>query len=135
MADSEAKLDAVIDKLVKDVEAAVHALYRGDVRQQTVRVRSESHRKAAREALKPMLTLHQGGGAARDAAPPSPSGTPLSADEITAITRCVMAWLPMGAPSSATPDSRCVPAGRELVPSWADREKAREALRKMGLGK
>jgi len=32
---------------------------------------------------------------------------------------------------SATPDSRCVAAGREMVPTWGDREQARAALRKL----
>ena len=131
MARPEQLLDTVIDKLVKDVETAVHALYRGDVRQQTARLRSDVHRKAARDALLPLLA----GVPAAAAAPAgafTPSALPLGPEEVTALSRCVMAWLPMGPPASAEPDSRCVPAGRELMPSWAERERAREALKKRG---
>lgn len=126
MAKPEDLLDTVIDRLVKDVETAVHALYRGDVRQQTARVRSEVHRKAARQALLPLLT--------NGPAVPPPrtggAGAPMDAEELAALTRCVMGWLPMGPPTEAAPDSRCVPAGRELMPSWGERERARDALKR-----
>jgi hypothetical protein len=126
-------LGDIIDKLARDVEAAVHALYRGDVRQNTVKARTEVHRKAAREAVAQLL-----GGASGASAPPAATanGAPasLAADEVEALTRCVMAWLPMGAPSAAAADSRCVPAGRELMPSWGEREKARQAARRLSNG-
>ena len=161
MAGPNDALDRVIDKLIRDVEQAVHALYRGDVRQQTAKARTDGHRSAARNALRELLA---------GAAPvPSPAGMPvaapagafgarpvspvrtgagpadpfastaaavsgngsLTADEAAAITKCVMAWLPMGAPTTAAPDSRCVPAGKELAPSWQSRELAREAIRRV----
>ena len=63
---SEAQLNSIIDKLVKDVELAVHAMYRGDVRQNTAKVRTDSHRRAAYDALRPLVsseTAQPAGGA------------------------------------------------------------------------
>jgi hypothetical protein len=132
----EDKLEEVIKALVRDVAAGVHAMYRGDIRQQTAQVRMSAFIAQAREALLPMLaggvtsaglqptsvgTLH----------PPARGSESLSAEEAAAITRCVMAWGPMGNPAEATPDSRCVPGAKELVPGWGDREKAREAIRRI----
>jgi hypothetical protein len=133
MSASPKALGDIIDKLARDVEAAVHALYRGDVRQNTAKARTEVHRRAARDAVAQLVG--DGDGAS---APPTTvtagSPTALSADEVEALTRCVMAWLPMGAPSAAAADSRCVPAGRELMPSWGEREKARQAARRLSNG-
>ena len=161
MAAPNEALDRVLDKLIRDVEQAVHALYRGDVRQQTAKARTDGHRSAARKALqdllagavapasvappvaspvgtsfgaRPLSPVHAGGGpadpfAARPAA--VPGGASLSVDEATAITKCVMAWLPMGQPNAVPPDSRCVPAAKELAPSWQIRELAREAIRRL----
>jgi len=132
----EDQLDEVIKNLVRDVAGGVHAMYRGDIRQQTAQVRMSAFVAQAREALLPLLA----GGAPRgmqptsvgSMQPPAPRASePLSAEEAAAVTRCVMAWGPMGNPSEATPDSRCVPGGKELVPSWGDREKAREAIRRL----
>lgn len=149
MAGSSDSLDRVLDKLVRDVEQAVHSLYRGDVRQQTAKARTDVHRAAARKALAELLgagapmaaaNAGRGGVAAHGGSPPLtsftpgaglPPGTPLTEDEAVAITRCIMAWLPMGPPSGAAADSRCVPAGKELIPLWADRELAREAARRL----
>jgi hypothetical protein len=66
--------------------------------------------------------------------PPARAAEALSAEEAAAITRCIMAWGPMGNPSEAALDSRCAPGAKELVPSWGDREKAREALRRLAGG-
>jgi hypothetical protein len=52
-------------------------------------------------------------------------------DDLAALRKCVLAWLPMGAPSQAAADSRCIAAGRELLPSWGEREAARNALAKV----
>jgi hypothetical protein len=52
-------------------------------------------------------------------------------EEGEVVMKCVMAWMPMGSPSSATPDSKCIAAGREMVPTWGDRERARAALKKV----
>lgn len=128
MASHEETLDQVLAKLVRDVEMAVHALYRGDVRQQTAKAKTEVHRQTARTALAPLVGNGRPGGTVLTA---PAAGGDLSADEVAAITRCIMAWLPMGAPSAASDGSRCVPAGRELAPSWGDRERARQALKRV----
>lgn len=161
MAGPNDSLDRVLDKLIRDVEQAVHALYRGDVRQQTAKARTDTHRVAARKALQELLDGAPGaaavpapatgrGGVSFAPAPPLAFGPPpapgtafnapasggmagghLSPDEAAALTKCIMAWLPMGAPSGAAPESRCVAAGKELIPSWGERELAREALRRV----
>jgi hypothetical protein len=132
----EDKLEEVIKNLVRDVAAGVHAMYRGDIRQQTAQVRMSAFVTQARDALLPLLA-GSGGVAAMNPMsvgslqPPVRSSETLSAEEAAAITRCIMAWGPMGNPSEAAADSRCAPGAKELVPSWGDREKAREALRRL----
>ena len=132
----EDRLEEVIKALVRDVAAGVHAMYRGDIRQETAQVRMSAFVTQAREALLPLLA----GGAGLSGVhplsvgslqPPPRGPDPLSAEEAAAVTRCIMAWGPMGNPSEAAADSRCVPGAKELVPSWGDREKAREALRRL----
>jgi hypothetical protein len=136
----EDKIEEVIKNLVRDVAAGVHAMYRGDIRQQTAQVRMSGFVTQAREALMSLL-VGSGGGLARmtpmsvgSLQPPTRGAEALSAEDAAAITRCVMAWGPMGNPSEATPDSRCVPGAKELVPSWGDREKAREAVKRLAGG-
>jgi hypothetical protein len=131
MSQSEQQLEAILDRLVRDVEASVHAMYRGDHRQNTMQVRSETHRKAARDALLPLI-----GGTPRGSTPamssaPLANGAMLGPDEIAAMTRCIMAWLPMGSPTDASPQSRCIAAAKELAPSWGEREKARLAAKRL----
>jgi hypothetical protein len=146
----EDKLDEVIKNLVRDVAAGVHAMYRGDIRQQTAQVRMSAFVAQAREALLPLLGRsgavsglqpRQVGSLLQprqvgSLQPPAAAGSSamLASEEAAAVTRCIMAWGPMGNPSEATPDSRCVPGAKELVPSWGDREKAREALRRLAGG-
>lgn len=127
---SEAQLNSVIEKLVKDVELAVHAMYRGDVRQNTAQARTDTHRRTAYEALRPLVAAQA---PAADAAPAdaAAAGGTLTADEASAIMRCIMGWLPMGAPNAAAPESRCVAAARELFPTWGDRERARQAVKRV----
>jgi hypothetical protein len=132
----EDKLEEVIKNLVRDVAAGVHAMYRGDIRQETAQVRMSAFVTQAREALLPLLA---GAGVpvghpmrVGSLQPPAAAGAqPISAEEAAAITRCIMAWGPMGNPAEATPESRCVPGAKELVPSWGDREKGREAIRRL----
>jgi hypothetical protein len=123
---SEAQLNSIIEKLVKDVELSVHAMYRGDVRQNTARARTDTHRRAAYEALRPLVA----DGASAASAPTVGGGT-LTAAEATAIMRCIMGWLPMGAPNAAAPESRCVAAARVLFPTWGEREMARQAVKRV----
>lgn len=149
-----ADVEKILDKLVKDTMAAMHAMYMGDVRGNTQRARTEVGRNEARQAIAELLgipvprstgTLAPTGaaaGAPGAPAPATPSGTgramgatassgPLSQAEIDALRKVINAWLPMGAPSSATPDSRCIAAGRELLPTWGEREMANAAVKKV----
>lgn len=133
----EDKIEEVIKNLVRDVAAGVHAMYRGEIRQETVQVRMSAFVTQALEALRPLIAgatalagLHPM--SVGSLQPSAPRGSEsLSAEETAAITRCIMAWGPMGSPSEAAADSRCAPGARELVPNWGDREKAREALRRL----
>jgi hypothetical protein len=131
------QLEDILEQLVHNVEASVHAFYRGDHRQNTVQAKSDQHRKAARDALLPLL------GSSNATTTPRPGSTlgalgggssgnaaVLAPEEIAAITRCIMAWLPMGAPADASPQSRCIPAAKELAPSWGERERARLGLKR-----
>ncbi|MEO7086517.1 MAG: hypothetical protein ABI442_19055 [Gemmatimonadaceae bacterium] len=123
-------LDQILDKLISDVEMSMHAFYRGEVRQDTQRVRSGRHRVVAREALVALMsnTAHAAGSTVAG----EPRSThALAPDEVAALTRCVIAWVPMGAPSTTSPQSRCLPAARELAPSWGEREKAQASLRRL----
>jgi hypothetical protein len=137
----EDKVEEVIKNLIRDVAAGVHAMYRGEIRQETAQVRMSAFVTQAREALLPLL-----GGSSRGPSglnptsvgslhpPMSRASESLAAEEASAITRCIMAWGPMGNPSEAAPDSRCAPGAKELVPSWGDRERAREAVRRLAGG-
>ncbi len=138
------ELDAVLAKLAKDVETAVHALYRGDVRQGTMRGRSGAALREAQAAMKAAVVragVSLGTPAAGTAAvPPRPSATaPVvagasvgwSKEEGEAVTKCITAWLPMGNPRDAAPDSKCISAASMLAPTWAQRERAREAVKRL----
>jgi hypothetical protein len=134
----EDRLEEVIKNLVRDVAAGVHAMYRGDIRQQTAQVRMSAFVAQAREALLPLLAGSGGSvsglqpiGVGSFQPPMLAASGSLTAEESAAITRCIMAWGPMGNPSEAAPDSKCAPGAKELVPTWGDREKAREALRRL----
>ena len=130
------QIEQILDKLIHDVEASVHAFYRGDVRQHTQRVRTDTFRNEAREAL---LTAD-----ANSAPTPMRSATPISSspaqpmiagmspDEATATMRCVMGWLPVGVPTQANPQSKCISAAKEIMPTWGERERARLALKRLG---
>lgn len=131
MSQLETQLDQVLEQLVRDVEAAVHAMYRGDVRQQTAKLKTNTQRAAARHAVLSIVGAPQPAG---DTEPPAIAGSSLSPDEVAAITRCVTGWLPMGDPRAATPNSRCIPAAREIAPTWGEREKARLSIRRASEG-
>mgnify|MGYP001350115380 FL=1 len=45
--------------------------------------------------------------------------------------KCITGWIPMGSPRDAAAESKCVAAMRELTPTWGQREKAREAVRRI----
>lgn len=127
MSQLETQLDQVLETLVRDVVAAVHAMYRGDVGQQSAKLKTDVQRSEARKAVLALIGVERPSG---DTAPDPVAASALSPDEVAAITRCILAWLPMGDPRSATPNSRCIPAAREIAPTWGEREKARLALRR-----
>lgn len=129
-------IDEVLDRLARNVEAAVHAMYRGDVRQQTAKVRTGQLVREAADALRAHV------GVPAPSAGPAAAGRPSalsvtgaavgwSREEGEAVMKCVTAWLPMGSPSSAPAESRCIASAREMVPTWGERERARGALAKV----
>ncbi|HEU4989311.1 MAG: hypothetical protein KGL93_12855 [Gemmatimonadota bacterium] len=128
MSHVETEIDQVLEALVRDVVAEVHAMYRGEVRQQTAKLKTAEQRATARAALLKLVGV----------LPPAPDGTDpdpvavsaLAPDEVAAVTRCILGWLPMGDSRTAVADSRCIPAAREIAPTWGEREKARLALRR-----
>jgi hypothetical protein len=129
MSEIDIRLDQVLEKLVHDIEAAVHAMYRGSIRQQTAKLKTDAQRAAARQALLGLMGTAAAAKSGNTDAATFPTAS-LSSDEVAAITRCITGWLPMGAPGAATPNSRCIPGARELVPAWGEREKARLAIRR-----
>lgn len=142
MSQLDSKIDEIVRGLVRDVAAGVHSLYRGDIRQQTTQLRLSTFAKEAGDKLR--ATIASGGvtPAGSVAGVPSPSvsgaapaGASLSADEIAALTRCVMAWIPIGgAPNAAAADAKCASGAREMCPTWGDRELARMAVRRVSGG-
>jgi len=129
MADATQEIEQILDKLIREIESSVHAFYRGDVRQHTQRIRTDTFRVTAVQSL--LALTGTAGGAVRPSTPSTgvpAGGATLSPEESAMALRCVMAWQPMGLPTSATPDSRCVPGAREMAPSWGERETARTAL-------
>lgn len=141
---TQGDIDQILDKLVKDVEAAVHALYRGEVRQDTVKSRTGNLANDARTALEAALRGPQPSVPARLSGPvtgsPRPSvSAPMLAgaaygwtkEDSDAVLKCIMSWLPVGGPASTAPDTKCIAAGKMLVPTWGERERARDAVRRI----
>jgi hypothetical protein len=139
-------IDTIIEKLARDVESSVHALYRGEVRQETAKAHTVQLVLDARLALtdaiaanethafprltpskpEPFRPRHSGGAPRHSGA--SYGWTTADSD---AVLKCILSWLPVGAPSSTSPDSKCIAAGRMLVPTWAERELAAEAVKRI----
>ncbi len=127
-------VNAILEKLAKDVEAAVHQMYRGEVRQATAKVKTGQLLAAAKSAL--------GAAVHADGSLPAPNASVhavvtvggasgWTGAEADAVMRCINAWLPIGAPKTTAPASACIAAGKMLVPSWGERELAREAVRRL----
>jgi hypothetical protein len=121
-------IDQILDKLIQDVESSVHSLYRGDVRQNTQRIRAGSLRNNAKQEL--LAAIAATAQTTGPAPTPSKAITTLTAEEVVAATRCVMAWLPIGPSNSAAAGSKCIAAAREVAPTWSERERARLALKR-----
>ncbi|MBA3889232.1 MAG: hypothetical protein H0X64_01765 [Gemmatimonadaceae bacterium] len=140
MSELDSRIDEIVRALVRDVAAGVHSLYRGDIRQQTTQLKLSAFAKEAADKLRASIA---GTGTASGSFPviPAPGTSPggsarlqpsLSEEEVTALTRCVMAWLPLGgAPNAATPDMKCTAGAREMAPTWGEREAARLAVRRI----
>jgi hypothetical protein len=133
----EDKIEEIIKSLVRDVSAGVHAMYPGDIRQQTAQVRMSGFVTQAREALLSLIGRSGAGNVGLQPTsvgsfgPPSRASESLSPEAAAADHPLHHAWGPMGSPSEASPDSRCAPGAKKLVPSWGDREKAREVVRRL----
>ena len=139
-------IDEILAKLAKDVENAVHSLYRGEMRQHTAKARAgqyviEAQSKVA-DAIGAAAAAVSGAvaGAAPVANSPRPSvSAPAVAgaaqgwtqDESDAVLKCINAWLPMGGPTTTSPDSLCIAPGKMLIPTWGERERARDAVKKL----
>lgn len=138
-------VEGILAKLAKDVEQAVHAMYRRQAGPDTTMVRTEHMVRDAADRVASFLKSTPA--APAPGAPPqrftasvvassiAAEGTEggWTGDEAQAITKCIMAWLPMGSPTSAKPDSRCMAPGKELIPTWGEREIARQAVRKVAV--
>ena len=130
MAPTMEQFTEILDKLMKDTASSVHELYRGQLRGETARARTEVGRQSAVQAIAELL----GQPLARPSGSVAVNATPgvLTQKEMDAVRKAVMGWVPMGPPSSAAPESRCVAGGREMIPTWGEREAARNALAKLG---
>ncbi len=141
-------IDQILEKLAKDVEAAVHSLYRGEMRQNTAKARTghlvQDARAKVANALGAAADAVAGGGAVRRPTPvatsPRPSASaPMIAgaaygwtkEDSDAVMRCINAWLPMGGPNSTAPDTLCIAPGKMLIPTWGERERARDAVKRL----
>jgi hypothetical protein len=138
-------IDQVLEKLAKDVEAAVHSLYRGEIRQNTAKARTGHLVQDARTKVAEALGA---AGAAVSGEPvrrrtpvaisprPSVSAPALAGaqfgwtkEDSDAVMKCVNAWLPMGGPQSTAPDTLCIAPGKMLIPTWGERQRARAAVK------
>jgi hypothetical protein len=142
-----ADIEQILAKLAKDVEAAVHSLYRGEVRQNTAKLRTGHMIQEASSKVSDALNAASsavGGDPVRRPTPvavsPRPSAhAPVVAggefgwttEESNAVLKCINAWLPLGGPNSTPPETPCIGAGKMLVPTWGERERAREAVKKI----
>jgi hypothetical protein len=142
-----ADIDQILENLAKDVENAVHALYRGEMRQNTAKARTGHFVQDARAKVAVVLGAAATAVAAgSDAQPGSVATSPrprISApaiagvahgwtnDDSDAVLKCINAWLPMGGPHSTAADTLCIAPGKMLIPTWGERERAREAVKKI----
>lgn len=136
-------VDEILSKLAKDIESAVHSMYRGQVGANTAQVRTEHFVTDARERISAFMKSTPP--AQVPGAPPPRFSAVVaassiagdggdagwSAAEAAAVTKCLMAWLSIGAPTTTAPDSKCMASGKELLPTWGERELARAAVRKV----
>lgn len=134
------EFDRILDKLAKDVESAVHAVYRGEVRQATAKARTDHLVHDARVALAAAASAGRAPESESHVGPTRPSfaaptraGERLgwTAEDSDAVLKCITSWLPMGGPAATTPDMKCIAPGKMLIPTWGERERAREAVKRI----
>jgi hypothetical protein len=141
-----AETDQILEQLARDVEAAVHSMYRGETRQSTAKARTDHLVQDARSRLESTLGTPGEAGAVPhrrptpiatswrpSVDPPAMAGADLgwTAEESNAVMKCITAWLPMGGPNSTAADTLCIAPGKMLIPTWGERERAREAVKKI----
>lgn len=142
-----ADIDQILEKLAKDVEAAVHSLYRGEMRQNTAKARTGHLVQDARAKVSAALGAAASAVSGEPGRRPTPVATsprtsasaPAMAgaafgwtkEESDAVLKCITAWLPMGGPQSTPPETLCIAPGKMLIPTWGERERAREAVKKI----
>ena len=151
-------VDKILEKLAKDVELAVHALYRGEARSETTKVRTGHLVQGAKDALStaigrvgaatsrssgastampdsgiPQMAPSRNLSVRPSVSAPAIAGASLGWTQVEsdAVLRCISAWLPLGGPSSTAPDTKCIAAGKMLVPSWGERTQALDAVRRI----
>ncbi|HEV8409618.1 MAG TPA: hypothetical protein VGQ30_03855 [Gemmatimonadaceae bacterium] len=141
-----ADIDQILERLAKDVEAAVHSLYRGEMRSNTAKARTghliQDARAKVANALGAAADAVAGGESPKRPTPVATSSRPsVSApmvagaahgwtkEDSDAVMKCITAWLPIGGPNTTAPDTTCIAAGKMLVPTWGERERAREAVK------
>jgi hypothetical protein len=143
MSDTPEAVEGILAKLAKDVEAAVQSMYQGHVGQNTAQVRTEHFVTDACERISAFMKSSPSANV--PGAPPQRFTAAVAAssiggdgvdarwstEEASAVTKCLMAWLPLGLPSNTEPDSKCLASGKDLLPTWAERELARAAVRKV----
>ncbi len=140
-------IEQILQKLAKDVEAAVHSMYRGEMRQNTANARTSHLIRDAQAKVADAV----GSAAAAVTGEPLERPTPVATSprpssfapalaggslgwtqqESDAVMKCITAWLPMGGPQSTAPDTLCIAPGKMLIPTWGERERAREAIKKI----
>lgn len=141
------EIDRILQQLARDVESATHALYPAEMRRSTGAVSAGRLLRDARAKLDGALGAaaaaapsEPGRTAAPTAASPRPSvSAPAVAgaaygwakEDSDAVLKCINAWLPMGGPQSTAPDTLCIAPGKLLIPTWGERERAREAVKKI----
>jgi hypothetical protein len=142
-----ADIDQILERLAEDVEAAVHSIYRGEMRENTAKASTghlvQDARAKVAEALGAAAAALSGEPGRRPtpvATSPRPSvSAPALAgaaygwtkEDSDAVLRCIYAWLPLGGPQSTAPDTLCIASGKMLIPTWGERERAREAVKRI----
>lgn len=141
-------IDRILDQLVRDVETTIHASLGNEEKRAVARLRLEQLVHQARRAIEVAATARvaETTGPTRTAprvSSPRPAvSAPMVAgaafgwtdEDSDAVLKCITSWLPVAGPLSTPADSKCIAAGKLLIPTWAERERAREALKRITEG-